>query len=73
METTIFMNGQSQAIRIPKEFRLRGRICEIQRRGKELIIREKPQQSWSDFFAEYQGAENFEIERNHSASRRIDL
>ena len=73
METTIFMNGQSQAIRIPKEFRLRGRVCEIRKRGKELIIREKPQQSWSDFFANYQGAEDFEIERNHSAGRGIDL
>lgn len=34
METTIFMNGQSQAVRIPKEFRLNGRVCEIQKEEK---------------------------------------
>lgn len=73
METTIFMNGQSQAVRIPKEFRLNGRVCEIQKRGKDLIIREKPKQSWSDFFKNYQGAPDFETERNHSTGRDIDL
>lgn len=73
METTIFMNGQSQAIRIPKEFRLKGRVCEIQKQGKELIIREKSEQSWSDFFKNYQGAADFAIERNYSEHRKIDL
>ena len=73
METTIFMNGQSQAVRIPKEFRLNGHVCEILKRSKELIIREKPKQSWSDFFKNYQGFPDFEIERNHSAPRNIDL
>lgn len=73
MDTTIFMNGQSQAVRIPKEFRLRGRICEILKRGKELIIREKPEQSWVDFFATYEGCKDFEIERNSSLPRDIKL
>lgn len=73
METTIFMNGKSQAIRIPKEFRLNGCVCDIQKKGKELIIREKPEQGWSDFFKNYQGAADFEITRNRSVGRDIDL
>lgn len=73
METTIFMNGRSQAVRIPKEFRLSGHVCEIQKIGNELIIREKTKQSWSDFFKNYQGFPDFEIERNYSVGRDIDL
>jgi antitoxin VapB len=73
METTIFINGQSQAIRVPKDYRLKGRVCEITKKGDALIIREKPSPSWSRFFETYEGAEEFTIERNHRPSRKIGL
>lgn len=42
----IFMSGNSQAVRIPKEFRLKGDEVEIQKRGKTLVLRPK-QTSWT--------------------------
>ena len=40
METTakIFQNGRSQAVRIPKEFRLKGSEVRIIKRGDKLIL-----------------------------------
>src|SRR5688572_8681951 len=36
-----FKSGNSQAVRLPKEFRLRGKEVEIFRRGDEIVLREK--------------------------------
>ena len=36
----IFYSGNSQAVRLPKEFRFRVREVEILRRGNETILRE---------------------------------
>lgn len=38
----VFRSGNSQALRIPKEFALKGPEVEIFRRGDELVIRERP-------------------------------
>jgi antitoxin VapB len=38
----VFKSGNSQALRIPKEFKLKGPEVEIFRRGDEIVIREKP-------------------------------
>jgi antitoxin VapB len=37
----VFKSGNSQAVRLPKEFRLRGKEVEIFRRGDEVVLREK--------------------------------
>ena len=37
----IFRSGNSQAVRLPKQFRLKGREVEIFRRGDEIVLREK--------------------------------
>jgi antitoxin VapB len=37
----VFRSGNSQAVRLPKEFRLKGPEVEIFRRGDELVLREK--------------------------------
>ncbi|MDR0968327.1 MAG: AbrB/MazE/SpoVT family DNA-binding domain-containing protein [Holosporaceae bacterium] len=73
METTIFMNGQSQAVRIPKDYRLNGGVCDIIKKGGKLIITEKKKESWEQFFDKYQGSPEFEIERNHTSGREIPL
>ena len=39
----IFKSGNSQAVRLPKEFRLNGNEVDIFRRGKEIVLREKEQ------------------------------
>ena len=38
----VFKSGNSQAVRLPKEFRLKGPEVEISRRGDEIVLREKP-------------------------------
>jgi antitoxin VapB len=42
-EAAIFMSGNSQAVRLPKSFRFRGKSVEIFRRGEEVVLREKRQ------------------------------
>ena len=37
----VFQSGNSQAVRLPKEFRLNVEQVEIFRRGSEIILREK--------------------------------
>ena len=38
----VFQSGNSQAVRLPKEFRLNVEQVEIFRRGDEIILRESP-------------------------------
>ena len=37
----VFRSGNSQAVRLPKEFRLKSDQVEIFRRGDEIVLREK--------------------------------
>jgi len=37
----VFRSGNSQAVRLPKEFRFKGKEVEIFRRGQEVVLREK--------------------------------
>ena len=37
----VFRSGNSQAVRLPKEFRLKCTEVEIFRRGDEIVLREK--------------------------------
>ena len=38
----VFKSGNSQAVRLPKEFRFGSDEVEIFRRGDEVVLREKP-------------------------------
>ncbi len=46
----VFQNGRSQAIRIPKEFRVDTREVYIEKVGETLVIRPKVQNKWDNFF-----------------------
>jgi len=37
----VFKSGNSQAVRLPKEFRVKSKELEIFRRGDELVLKEK--------------------------------
>ena len=39
--TEVFQSGDSQAVRLPKEFRLESDEVEILQRGDEIILRER--------------------------------
>lgn len=47
--TKVFVSGRSQAVRIPKAFRLDTEEVYIERRGAQLILTPKPK-SWDDYF-----------------------
>jgi len=37
----VFRSGNSQAVRLPKQFRLKSKEVEIFRRGREIVLRER--------------------------------
>ena len=37
----VFRSGNSQAVRLPKQFRVKGTEVEIFRRGKDIVLRER--------------------------------
>ena len=39
--TKVFRSGNSQAVRIPKQFRFRSQQVEITKRGNEIVLRER--------------------------------
>jgi antitoxin VapB len=45
----IFMNGRSQAVRLPKEFRFDCDEVYVERRGDAIMLRAKAP-DWDDFF-----------------------
>ena len=49
----IFRSGNSQAVRIPKEFQMEGEEVEIQRRGAALVLRPR-KKSWSSLIESLQ-------------------
>ncbi len=46
----LFQNGRSQAVRLPKEFRLQGKEVKISKRGNKIIL-EPIDDSWEQWFA----------------------
>ncbi|ATG89752.1 AbrB/MazE/SpoVT family DNA-binding domain-containing protein [Methylomonas koyamae] len=47
----IFQSGNSQAVRLPKEFRFNADRVEIFRRGDEIVLRETPTNATAIFDA----------------------
>ena len=45
----VFRSGNSQAVRIPRQFRLDADEVEIQQRGDELVLRKRPKTLASAF------------------------
>jgi antitoxin VapB len=46
----LFQNGSSQAVRLPKEFRLQGKEVKITKEGNKIIL-EPIETSWEQWFA----------------------
>ena len=47
----VFQSGNSQAVRLPKQFRLRSKQVQVFRRGGDIVLREQPSKL-SQLFAE---------------------
>jgi len=48
----IFQNGRSQAVRLPKEFRLSGKVVRISKQGNNIIL-EPIENSFEQWFASF--------------------
>jgi len=60
----LFKNGQSQAVRIPKEFRMIGDEVYIKKLGEAIILLPK-ENSWAPLFgSRIHFSKDFKIERN---------
>ena len=60
----LFKNGQSQAVRLPKEFRMAGTEVYIQKHGEAIVLIPK-ESSWTLLFESLNHFEkDFKIERN---------
>ena len=48
METTakLFVNGRSQAVRLPKEFRFKGTEVKIRKEGRKVILEPSETSDW---------------------------
>lgn len=55
MQAKLFKNGQSQAVRLPKQFRFEGNAVSIQKIGDSVVL-SPIQGTWDSFF---EAAANF--------------
>jgi antitoxin VapB len=61
----VFSNGRSQAIRLPRQFRVDCDEVFISREDNRIILEPKPRISWEEFF-QTEACPDFEIERDMS-------
>jgi len=61
----IFKSGNSQAVRLPKEFRFEVKEVEILRRGNEVVLREPKRNLGNAFAALASMPEDFMSEGRH--------
>jgi antitoxin VapB len=60
----LFKNGQSQAVRLPKEFRMAGSEVYIKKQGEAIVLFPK-ENSWESLFDSLNHfTKDFKIERN---------
>jgi antitoxin VapB len=76
----IFMNGRSQAVRLPKEFRFAGGMVDISRdpvTGNVILAETAKKKDWASFFAMLDATEiddpDFMLDRNDSPPVERDL
>lgn len=75
----LFMNGRSQAVRLPAEFRFEGTEVEIRRdpeTGEVVLSEKKPAKSWDAFFRlvdELDLPDDFMKDRDQGVHEREDV
>ena len=65
----VFMNGRSQAIRLPKEFRVSGDDVYITKEKGKLIIFELPQKTWTELIKDLPAFPDFDVDRKTISSK----
>jgi len=71
----VFKNGRSQAIRIPKEFRVDSDEVYIEKVGDSLIIKPKYQDKWDSFFEKIENVDtkDFLLDRKEPKIQEREL
>ena len=59
----VFMNGRSQAIRLPKEFRVSCDEVYIKKEKGKIILLEKPQRTWAEIIRDMPVFPDFDVNR----------
>ena len=62
----VFKNGQSQAVRLPKEFRFDTDEVFVSKEGEKLILFPKRKISWEEFFEKHEACPEFELDRSEN-------
>ncbi len=63
----VFKNGQSQAVRLPKNYRFDTDEVYISKQNGVVCLFPKPKLKWEEFFATAEAFPEFEIERPDNA------
>ena len=67
----LFKNGQSQAVRLPKEFRMSGKEVYIKKQGDTIVLLPK-EKSWGILFESLNHfSKDFKIERNQPSKNQV--
>ena len=69
---SVFKSGNSQAVRLPKDFRVQSRQLIISRRGQEIVLREPPRDLSGAFTALAQLPDDFLADRNDEVPQTRD-
>ena len=77
METTdiaqLFMNGRSQAVRLPKQFRFEGKQVHIKKVGSSVVLTPMQKDRWAaveDALMAFEFEEDFELKRPTSIAQK---
>ena len=67
----VFWNGRSQAIRLPREFRVEGTEVQIRREGECIILEPLRGADWSESFWEVFGAFGDDFDLGDRTKRQV--
>src|SRR5271165_7633707 len=69
-EAKVFMTGRSQAVRLPKEYRVTGDSVYVKRLGNSIVLIPKTADRWAGLFAALdQFPRDFALERRQDQPR----
>ncbi len=69
----VFQNGRSQAIRLPKEYRVSGKEVYIEKIGHSIIIIQKEKSKWDVMRKALADLEELDFERNQPEVQTREL
>src|SRR3984893_5125858 len=73
-EAKVFMTGRSQAVRLPKEYRVTGDSVYVKRLGNSIVLIPKTSDRWAGLFAALdEWPRDFVLERRQEQALRADL